>query len=228
MIEHDWSWITGLVDCQALPNATDLWDSRCWPFYLERYVPRSRRDCEKGGGFIQLRWFQVCSADDLGCVSLKSFRVRCGTDDITRAELSRAEQSRAELAEPAERSRAQPSQPSVAKPSQAEPSRAEPSRAEPSPAEMSRAEPSRAEPSRAEPSRAVPNQPSETRTINKTCLGNYLILHIKPYNTQTSNTGSTKKYPTSDVLLERQGPSLSRSQQTSPARRQHGGRVSFD
>ena len=164
MIEHDWSWITGLVDCQALPNATDLWDSRCWPFYLARYVPRSRRDCEKGGGFIQLRWFQVCSADDLGCVSLKSFRVRCGTDDITRAELSRAEQSRAELAEPAERSRAQPSQPSVAKPSQAEPSRAEPSRAEPSPAEMSRAEPSRAEPSRAEPSRAVPNQQNETGT----------------------------------------------------------------
>ena len=38
---------------------------------------------EEGGGFMQLRWFQVRSTDDPGCVSLESFRVRCGTDGVT-------------------------------------------------------------------------------------------------------------------------------------------------
>ena len=28
LIGHNWNWITGLVDCQAGPDATDLWGRR--------------------------------------------------------------------------------------------------------------------------------------------------------------------------------------------------------
>ena len=52
LIGHNWNCITELVDCQALPDATDLWGSRCWPFYLERYVPSQDARRER-------RWFHA-------------------------------------------------------------------------------------------------------------------------------------------------------------------------